>query len=126
MKTSNPIVRTILTEENAPINEESEVTRSVAEYFKDVYAIPSEERVAEYLDQLMEEVKQDLDGERSTTLFTPEDIEEAIRDCNFKKELGPDGFDGNLLTKIKVKGAEEDNLIAESLRHQVLLMLNKS
>ena len=50
VKASNPIVRTILTEENAPITEEDEVTRSIAEYFKEVYAIPSEERVTEYLD----------------------------------------------------------------------------
>ena len=116
IKASNPIVRTILTEENAPIMEEGEVTKLIAEYFKDVYAIPSEERVADFLDQMMEEVKQDLEEEPNNNLFTAEDIEEAIRECNFNKGLGPDGFDGNLLTKQKLKGVEEENPVTDSLR----------
>ena len=59
-------------------------------------------------------------------IFTERDVEEAIRECNFNKGLGPDGFDGNLLTKLKQKGVEEDNPVADAFRRQVLLMLNNS
>jgi hypothetical protein len=61
VKSSNPIVRTILTEENAPINEEEEVTKSIAEYFKEVYAITEEGKEEDDLDQLMELVAQDME-----------------------------------------------------------------
>ena len=30
-------------------------------------------------------------------LFNDQDVDEAIKECNFNKGLGPDGFDGNLL-----------------------------
>ena len=30
-------------------------------------------------------------------LFNEQDVDEAIKECNFNKGLGPDGFDGNLL-----------------------------
>ena len=30
-------------------------------------------------------------------LFTPQDVEEAMRASNFNKGLGPDGFDGSIL-----------------------------
>ena len=53
VKTNNPIVRTILTEENAPVNEEDEVMRNIAEYFKGVYAIQEEGKEEDELDQLM-------------------------------------------------------------------------
>ena len=56
VKTNNPIVRTILTEENAPVNEEDEVMRSIAEYFKGVYAIQEEGKEEADLDMLLEEV----------------------------------------------------------------------
>ena len=39
IKTNNPIVRTILTEENVPINGEDEVNNEIAKYFQEVYAI---------------------------------------------------------------------------------------
>ena len=38
MKTNNPIVRTILSEESGPIHEEDEVSAEIARYFKEVYA----------------------------------------------------------------------------------------
>jgi hypothetical protein len=126
VKTSNPIVRTILTEENAPINEEEEVTKSIAEYFKEVYAITEEGKEEDDLDQLMELVAQDMEEAPVNPLFTPEDIEAAIDNCNFNKGLGPDGFDGNLLTKSNRSGAEEADPLVDSLRRQILLMLNNA
>jgi hypothetical protein len=38
VKTNNPIVRTILSEESGPIHEEDEVSAEIARYFKEVYA----------------------------------------------------------------------------------------
>ena len=43
IKTNNPIVRTILTEENVPINGEDEVNNEIAKYFQEVYAIEDRE-----------------------------------------------------------------------------------
>jgi hypothetical protein len=36
-------------------------------------------------------------GNDNVTPFTREEVIEAIKSCNFKKELGPDCFDGNML-----------------------------
>ena len=46
-------------------------------------------------------------------LFSEEDIDNAIKECNFNKGLGPDGFDGNILTKSNL---EVENPVADSLR----------
>jgi hypothetical protein len=46
----------------------------------------------------------------SVTSFTREEVTEAIKSCNFKKGLGPDCFDGNILgsnTILKAKVVEE-------------------
>ena len=44
--------------------------------------------------------------------LTPEDIEEAIKGCNFKKGLGPDWFDGSCLKDDKIRA----NLVQNILR----------
>ncbi len=54
-------------------------------------------------------------------LFSEEDIDNAIKECNFNKGLGPDGFDGNILIK---SNREVENPVADSLRRQILMMLN--
>jgi hypothetical protein len=46
----------------------------------------------------------------SITLFTREEVLEAIKSSNFNKGLGPDCFDGNVLgnnTKLKARVIEE-------------------
>ena len=46
----------------------------------------------------------------SVTPFTREEVTEAIKDSNFNKGLGPDCFDGNILssnTMLKAKVVEE-------------------
>ena len=35
--------------------------------------------------------------EATEGMFTPQDVEEAMRASNFNKGLGPDGFDGTIL-----------------------------
>ena len=37
--------------------------------------------------------------EVSTELYTHHDIESAIKECNFNKAIGPDGFDGKVIDK---------------------------
>lgn len=39
--------------------------------------------------------------EVSTNLFRWEDVEAQIGNCNFKKAIGPDGFNGHILHKNK-------------------------
>jgi hypothetical protein len=55
VKANNPIVRTILTEENVPINDEEEVTATIAKYFERVYALEEENKREEIKDHHMEE-----------------------------------------------------------------------
>ncbi len=62
----------------------------------------------------MGEVEEDSPTEIVThRLFSEEDIDNAIKECNFNKGLGPDGFDGNILTK---SNPEAVNPVADSLR----------
>ena len=120
VKTSNPIVRTLISDEIGPIVEQDEVEKAIAKYFEEVYAIGGQNPA----DQEMDEVEEELKEQPSSDLFGPDDLEAAIRDCNFNKGLGPDGFDGNLLAKQTKDGVEVANPLADALRRQILLMLN--
>ena len=55
-------MRTILPEDAGPVVEQDEVERLIARYFEQVYAIQqsSEDRAAEFLDELMEQVEEDI------------------------------------------------------------------
>ena len=59
----------------------------------------------------------------TSPLFTAEDVMTAVKDCNFNKGLGPDGFDGNLLTKNR-ESEEGGQTLATTLQGQILRMLN--
>jgi hypothetical protein len=47
----------------------------------------------------------------------------AVKDCNFNKGLGPDGFDGNLFNSNK-DSDEGGQKLATALLGQILQMLN--
>lgn len=53
-------------------------------------------------------------------LFSREDIESAILQCDFRKSIGPDGFDGSIIVKneyIKAKVCED---LANALNERVI------
>ena len=68
-------------------------------------------------------------------LFKVEDILQAIEDCNFRKAMGPDGFDGSILrnnTDLRNKYAREiknrltSGKIPQYLREGRLVALSKN
>jgi hypothetical protein len=121
VKASTPIVRTVLADEGVPVNDEEEVTAKIAQYFERVYALEEEMKGEEARDHPMEEPHPVDAG----PLFTKEDVEQAVRDCNFNKGLGPDGFDGSLLTTSQDK-KEEEVALASALQDHILRMLNEA
>ena len=46
------------------------------------------------IDEMIAAVEESID---TTAMFSQEDIQEATKQSNFNKGLGPDCFDGNLL-----------------------------
>ena len=52
------------------------------------------EQYMEIKDEVFDYWRADQTGE----MFTERDIEEAIKECNFNKGMGEDGFDGSFLT----------------------------
>ena len=52
-----------------------------------------------------------------TALFSVEDIKEATKQLNFNKGLGPDCFDGNLITQNEQLGVKAMTEIADALNN---------
>lgn len=67
-------------------------------------------------------------------LFSKEDIEKAIKACNFNKSMGPDGFDGSLLKRKEykdaliqdIRGMLNDNTIPDYAKAAKLIVLSKT
>ena len=53
----------------------------------------------------------------TTALFSVEDIKEATKQSNFNKGLGPDCFDGNLITQNEQLGVKVMTEIADALNN---------
>ena len=53
----------------------------------------------------------------TTALFSVIDIKEATKQSNFNKGLGPDCFDGNLITKNEQLGVKIMTEIADALNN---------
>ena len=78
------------------------VEREIATYFTKVYERPSHMALpSNEIDFNVEDMEMQIDtGSGGGTLnFTREEIIEAAKTSNFNKGLGPDCFDGNLLSK---------------------------
>ena len=57
----------------------------------------------------------------TTALFSVEDIKEATKQSNFNKGLGPDCFDGNLLTQNDQLGVKVMTEIADALNNSQIM-----
>ena len=63
-----------------------------------------------------EDMENDCILEGMTDIYTDQDIEEAMKECNFNKAIGPDGFDGKIL--------EKDERIKEKIIKEIRMALN--
>jgi len=91
IKHGNPVVKVLLGEGGEVTDEKEEVSRKVTEYFERVYKKSGNEPVVE--DTWSAPPAQLNQGVN----FTDEEVRNAIKECNFNKGLGPDGFHGGIL-----------------------------
>ena len=77
----------------------------ITEYFAEIYKRP--DHMQDYLNMRVQEDDEMFDEMINTNaLFSVDDIREATRQSNFNKGLGPDCFDGNILTKNELLGTK--------------------
>ena len=79
--------------------EKETVERFIAQYFTEIYKRPPHMRIpANHVDFDVEDEEMQINtGNESVSLFSREEVKEAIKSSNFNKGLGPDCFDGNML-----------------------------
>ena len=79
--------------------EKETVERLIAQYFTEIYKRPPHMRIpANHVDFDVEDEEMQINtGNESVSLFSREEVKEAIKSSNFNKGLGPDCFDGNML-----------------------------
>jgi hypothetical protein len=82
--------------------DEEEVNQLIAEHYTVLFGGPDTAKIRFPLEE---------------NLFSIEDVEKAIENCEFNRGLGPDMFDGNVLKNKEIK----DNLVS-----QVKDMLNRN
>ena len=99
----------ILTEEGEIVRDEHEIGRMIAQAYQELRLMDEstkEDREDEHVSEGMAETYMD------------QDIEEAIKECNFNKVIGPDGFDGKIL--------EKDEEIKEKIVKEIRTALNRN
>ena len=85
------MVKVLLGEEGEVVDDREEVSKKIAEYFLGVYKKRGDEPLITCTwDQPV--VESD-----SGFTFSNEEVKEAVKECNFNKGLGPDGFNGSIL-----------------------------
>lgn len=82
-------MRTIITPDGTTVTDPGEVNKLIAQSLRNAQIPPSGNRVDEPM----------IEGIKS--IFTWQDVDEQIKNCNFKKAIGPDGFNGQILLKDK-------------------------
>ena len=103
VRTSNPVVRRIKKvneNEEEIIEDRNLVEEEIANYFKIIYKRPEHMREEQTTDEEMkggESSEEIVNIDTTSEIFRLADITEAIKCSNFKKGLGPDCFDGNIL-----------------------------
>ena len=90
VKAANPVVMKITTDRDEVIDDKDDVDRHIKEYFEAIFKAPHE-----WDDRMVISESNNESNQREH--FSINDIEDAMRQCNFNKGVGPDGFDGNTL-----------------------------
>jgi hypothetical protein len=92
------------------------VDQAIASYFAEVYKRP--DHMQAHLGQEVDENVDMADEMINTTaMFSVEDIRQATLQSNFNKGLGPDCFDGNLVSQNEQLGAKVTQEITDALNN---------
>ena len=91
----NPVVRSVVKGDQL-VTESDHVDQAIAEYFQEVYG-GGEDHQMDSDGRLGLWEKLERMAESALEMFNPADVEAAMKASNFNKELGPDGFGGNIL-----------------------------
>ena len=99
------------------ISERDQVDAAIADYFQEVYG--GGDQQADTEEDLAMWSRFEAAAEVAQGMFTPQDVEEAMRASNFNKGLGPDGFDGTIL-----KPGDTSHRLTQEIAAQILGLLN--
>jgi hypothetical protein len=81
------------------------VDHVIASYFAEIYKRPDHMQ-AQLAQSAVEDAQMIEETINSTALFSIEDIRQATSQSNFNKGLGPDCFDGNLVSRNEQLGTK--------------------
>ena len=121
IKRNHPVVTMVKREnengESEVFEERGLVEQAIAEYFSGIYRRPEHMSSQVTDSDQLEDVSMIEESINTNALFSIEDIKEATKQSNFNKGLGPDCFDGNLLTKTEELGVKVMTEIADALNN---------
>ena len=100
------------------VTERDHVDQAIAEYFQEVYS-GGEDRQADSDASIMLWERLEMMEDSVQRLFTPADVEAAMKASNFNKGLGPDGFDGTVL-----RPGDLSHRFTQNISAQILDLLN--
>ena len=117
----HPVVTAVKREnengESEVFEERGVVEQAIAEYFSEIYKRPEHMAVQLADGDQLEDANMIEESINTTALFSGEDIKEATKHSNFNKGLGPDCFDGNLITQNEQLGVKVMTEIAGALNN---------
>ena len=109
IKRSHPVVTKVKREMDGQDPEVFEdkgmVDQVIASYFAEIYKRPDHMQ-AQLAQSAVEDAEMSEEMINSTALFSIEDIRQATSQSNFNKGLGPDCFDGNLVSRNEQLGTK--------------------
>ena len=107
IKRANPIVFKVQRTEGDDIviyEDKKQVDMVIAEYFQNVYKRPTHmvrglgvDFNVDSDDEMVVQQEAMHNDNTHKIIFTADEVQAALKECNFDKGLGPDGFDGNVL-----------------------------
>ena len=103
--------------ESEIFEERTLVDQAIAEYFAEIYRRPDHMKPSDNPSDQLEDVSMVEESIDTTALFSAEDIQEATRQSNFNKGLGPDCFDGNIICQNEQLGTKITTEIATALNN---------
>ena len=91
IKHGNPVVKVVLGDNGEVTDDRDDVSKKITEYFESVYKKTGDEPNVE------DTWSAPPPAPTANTTFTNTEVRAAIKECNFNKGLGPDGFHGVIL-----------------------------
>ena len=113
----NPVVRSVVKDEQL-ITERNHVDQAIAEYFQEVYGGGEDHQADSDASIMLWERLERMAGS-ALGMFTPAEVEAAMKASNFNKGLGPDGFDSTFL-----RPGDPSQRFTQNISSQILGLLN--